>query len=88
MVFFYRCGNGQTISQDGKGCVDRNKCLDQPCLNGGLCVNQDSLSHYRCICPLTHWGDNCEYSNQNQTLKLGAGAVFTIFVSIVIIACK
>nr|CAD7400327.1 unnamed protein product [Timema poppensis] len=27
------CGEGQSVSADGKGCTDKNECLDQPCLN-------------------------------------------------------
>nr|CAD7261696.1 unnamed protein product [Timema shepardi] len=65
------CGEGQSVSADGKGCTDKNECLDQPCLNGGTCINQDPRHRYRCICPGGFWGDNCELVQEGQTLKLG-----------------
>lgn len=37
-MFKHSCGDGMVVSSEGKGCVDRNECLDMPCLNGGTCI--------------------------------------------------
>nr|CAD7427266.1 unnamed protein product [Timema monikensis] len=79
------CGEGQSVSADGKGCTDKNECLDQPCLNGGTCINQDPRHRYRCICPGGFWGDNCELVQQGQTLKLGVGALAAILTCLLTI---
>nr|CAD7572875.1 unnamed protein product [Timema californicum] len=79
------CGEGQSVSADGKGCTDKNECLDQPCLNGGTCINQDPRHRYRCICPGGFWGDNCELVQEGQTLKLGVGALAAILICLLTI---
>nr|CAD7575823.1 unnamed protein product [Timema californicum] len=79
------CGEGQSVSADGKGCTDKNECLDQPCLNGGTCINQDPRHRYRCICPGGFWGDNCELMQEGQTLKLGVGALAAILTCLLTI---
>lgn len=79
------CGEGRIISPDGKGCVDKNECLDAPCLNGGVCINQDPRHRYRCICPENFWGENCELVQEGQTLKLSMGALAAILVCLLII---
>ena len=38
--------------------LDVNECLENPCLNGGSCVNLDGS--YQCQCPPEWQGDNCE----------------------------
>ncbi|KAL8562348.1 hypothetical protein ACOMHN_066062 [Nucella lapillus] len=35
-------------------------CFDNPCLNGGTCVNQNSLHDYVCHCTPGFRGDNCQ----------------------------
>jgi hypothetical protein len=81
----YSCGEGRIISPDGKGCVDKNECLDAPCHNGGVCINQDPRLKYRCICPENFWGENCELVQEGQTLKLSMGALAAILVCLLII---
>ncbi|TGZ48742.1 Uncharacterized protein DBV15_06802 [Temnothorax longispinosus] len=39
------CGEGRIPSPDNKGCMDKNECIDYPCLNGGRCINQDPVSY-------------------------------------------
>lgn len=73
------------MSPDGKGCMDRNECLDLPCLNGGECVNQEPRLRYRCICPDGYWGENCELIQEGQTLKLSMGALAAILVCVLVI---
>lgn len=73
------------MSPDGKGCMDRNECLDLPCLNGGVCVNQEPKLRYRCDCPDGFWGENCELIQEGQTLKLSMGALAAILVCLLII---
>ena len=73
------------MSPDGKGCMDRNECLDLPCLNGGVCINQEPRLRYRCSCPDGFWGENCELIAEGQTLKLSMGALAAILVCLLII---
>ncbi|XP_014204908.2 neural-cadherin-like [Copidosoma floridanum] len=79
------CGEGRVPSPDNKGCMDKNECIDLPCLNGGRCINQDPRFRYRCICPDGFWGENCELVQEGQTLKLGMGAVAAILVCLLLI---
>lgn len=76
------------MAPDGKGCTDKNECLDQPCLNGGKCINQEPKLRYRCICPDGFWGENCELVQEEQTLKLSIGAFAAIVICLTIIFCK
>uniref|UniRef100_A0A1I8NWD8 Cubilin n=2 Tax=Stomoxys calcitrans TaxID=35570 RepID=A0A1I8NWD8_STOCA len=54
------CPAGMVGSGIGaKGCVigtERN-CLNQPCLNGGTCI--DSGNSFKCICPVGFIGETC-----------------------------
>ncbi|XP_071875827.1 neural-cadherin-like isoform X1 [Bombus fervidus] len=79
------CGEGRIPSPDSKGCMDKNECIDYPCLNGGRCINQDPRFRYRCICPDGFWGENCELVQEGQTLKLSMGALAAILVCLLII---
>ncbi|XP_043475146.1 neural-cadherin isoform X3 [Leptopilina heterotoma] len=79
------CGEGRIPSPDNKGCMDKNECIDYPCLNGGRCINQDPRFRYRCICPAGFWGENCELVQEGQTLKLGMGALAAILVCLLMI---
>ncbi|XP_043276745.1 neural-cadherin isoform X3 [Venturia canescens] len=79
------CGEGRIRSPDGKSCIDKNECIDYPCLNGGRCINQDPRLRYRCICLDGFWGENCELVQEGQTLKLSMGALAAILVCLLII---
>lgn len=73
------------MSQDSKDCMDKDECLDLPCLNGGTCINQEPRFRYRCDCPDGFWGENCELIQEGQTLKLSMGALAAILVCLLII---
>lgn len=73
------------MSTDSKDCMDKDECLDLPCLNGGTCINQEPRLRYRCICPDGYWGENCELIQEGQTLKLSMGALAAILVCLLII---
>ncbi|CAH1960185.1 unnamed protein product [Acanthoscelides obtectus] len=79
------CGEGRAMSPDSKDCVDKDECLDLPCLNGGRCVNLEPRLRYRCDCPDGFWGENCELVQEGQTLKLSMGALAAILVCLLII---
>lgn len=68
-----------------KDCMDKNECLDLPCLNGGRCENLEPRLRYRCHCPDGFWGENCELIQEGQTLKLSMGALAAILVCLLII---
>ncbi|XP_046677370.1 putative neural-cadherin 2 [Homalodisca vitripennis] len=74
------CGDGKVSTS--RGCEDRDECLDNPCLNGGFCVNQESRIRYRCECPEGFWGQKCELAQERQSMRLGFGALFTICYTI------
>lgn len=73
-------------SVDGKGCVDKNECIDFPCLNGGRCINEDPF--YRCICPEGFEGENCALVRGARHLRLGMGAYAAILVCLLLILSK
>lgn len=82
------CGEGRIVAPDGKGCTDKNECLEGPCVNGGTCINEDPHLRYRCVCPEGFWGENCELVQEGQTLKLSMGALAAILVCLLIILSK
>jgi len=85
----FRCGDGRAVTPDGRGCVDRNECLDLPCLNGGTCHNLDPHLRYRCICPKGFWGEHCQLIRENgQILKLSVSASAAIFTCLLVIIGK
>lgn len=81
----YSCGEGRIMSPDNKDCMDKDECLDLPCLNGGTCINLEPRLRYRCHCPDGFWGENCELIQEGQTLKLSMGALAAILVCLLII---
>ena len=76
------------MTPDGKGCEDRNECLDNPCLNGGSCMNKDNTERYKCACTAGFSGANCELMQEEQILRLSMGALAAILVCLLIILSK
>ncbi|XP_054281690.1 neural-cadherin-like [Macrosteles quadrilineatus] len=76
------CGEGRVPTSDGRDCVDENECIDSPCRNGGVCVNQEPRLRYRCLCPAPFLGKNCDVVPERQTVKLGLPALITILASL------
>ena len=74
------CPRGQRVTPDGKSCVDRNECLDNPCRNGGQCINRDTAERYTCLCPSGYSGNNCELMQEEQILRLSMGALAIILL--------
>lgn len=83
--WIFSCGDGRVMSTDQKGCMDRNECLDLPCLNGASCINLEPKFRYRCVCLDGFWGENCELIQEGQTLKLSMGALAAILVCLLVI---
>ncbi len=40
--------------------TELNACSQQPCLNGGTCVQSEDCRFYGCECPECYSGNNCE----------------------------
>lgn len=73
------------MSGDNRGCIDRNECLDFPCLNGGTCYNKEPRLRYSCVCPNDFYGDNCEFVREQQHLKLSTSALASVVACLVVI---
>ncbi len=86
---YHSCGPGK-ISAGDKRCVDKNECLEKPCVNNGFCENlgPESPYGYRCICTEGFLGHNCELHQQEQSIQLGLGALAAILVCILLISGK
>ncbi|EAA14580.4 AGAP009717-PA, partial [Anopheles gambiae str. PEST] len=87
-LFRYSCGDGMIISPEGKTCIDRNECLDYPCLNGGTCINQEPRLKYKCICPDSYWGESCEFLKERQALKFSTSALAAVIACLLLIISK
>ncbi|XP_035781928.1 neural-cadherin-like isoform X3 [Anopheles albimanus] len=79
------CGDGMIISPEGKTCIDRNECLEYPCLNGGTCINQEPRLKYKCICPDSYWGESCEFLKERQALKFSTSALAAVIACLLLI---
>lgn len=84
LCFCFRCPKGFIVSLDGKDCVDENECeTEQPCFNGGTCVNLPDGQGYQCICPEGYIGIQCNAVRGEKVMQLSVAAlaliVFCIF---------
>ena len=77
------CGDAKVKTPDEKGCVDRDECLTNPCLNGGVCINREPF--YLCDCPDGYFGENCQFLQQGQIVRLSMGALAAILVCLLVI---
>ena len=76
------------MTPDGKSCVDRNECLDNPCKHGGVCHNRDTVNSevpYVCRCMDGYMGTNCELMQKEQILRLSMGALAIILFCLLFI---
>lgn len=53
-----RCPGGSVRA--GGTCVNVNECLENPCLNGGTCVDREPARRYDCVCAFGYTGHDCE----------------------------
>lgn len=55
--------------------VAQSKCLQDPCANGGTCIESIGGTGYECRCPVGYNGVNCEgnHLHANFTLNNGRG---------------
>ena len=66
--------------------VTQSKCLQDPCANGGTCIESIGGAGYECRCPVGYKGVNCEgicnHQHANCTLNNGRGKErgYTIFL--------
>ncbi|XP_072266261.1 IgGFc-binding protein-like [Pyxicephalus adspersus] len=76
-----------TTANQIRGCYIPSPCLENPCENGGTCVELDSgtdntTSGMSCICPSSHKGPYCEEENEinNTAIYIVIGVVLGVFV--------
>ncbi|XP_072266263.1 IgGFc-binding protein-like [Pyxicephalus adspersus] len=75
-----------TTASQIRGCFISSPCLENPCENGGICVEvegtDNATSGMHCQCPSSHKGPYCEEENDfnNTVLYIVVGIVLGIFV--------
>ncbi|KAG9510290.1 Neural-cadherin [Fragariocoptes setiger] len=75
------CPAGLIPSEDGN-CTDDNECLNDPCANGGTCLNLDNGQGFYCVCPEEYSGDLCNASKQEKVMRLSSIALAAIMICI------
>lgn len=83
-----RCELGYTLSSDGKNCTDADECVNNPCLNGGVCKNLDRGEGFYCICPDGFSGETCNALKQEKIMRLSTAALAAIGICLVNIISK
>ncbi|XP_040203395.1 zonadhesin-like [Rana temporaria] len=61
-----------TTASQIRGCYIPSPCLENPCENGGTCVElsgtDNTTDGMHCMCPSTHKGTYCEEENESKLL--------------------
>ena len=63
-VVGYRCVCRTGFEGDGVDCSNIDDCIENPCLNQGICI--DGIDEYHCDCPMENMGTHCEYPTYSQ----------------------
>ncbi|CAJ0935214.1 unnamed protein product [Ranitomeya imitator] len=82
------CGPGEecTTASQIRGCYIPSPCLENPCENGGTCVELpvegNSTSRWSCLCPSTHTGMYCEDEKEENAviIYIVIGVIVGVFV--------
>ena len=73
------------MEQDGQ-CVNRNECLQQPCIQG-VCV--DTETSYYCNCYPGYEGDLCGIArSKSPFVDLSMGAILAIIICALVLLRK
>uniref|UniRef100_A0A8C5QJV0 Uncharacterized protein n=1 Tax=Leptobrachium leishanense TaxID=445787 RepID=A0A8C5QJV0_9ANUR len=88
------CAEGEvcTTANQTLGCYIPGPCLDNPCLNGGICIEESNTTMH-CDCPRTFSGEICEIEGDDydqSVIYIVIGVVvgvFAISILAVLSAC-
>ncbi|GFY53891.1 neural-cadherin [Trichonephila inaurata madagascariensis] len=89
MLYECTCPKGFVVNPDGKSCIDDNECeSQQPCLNGGSCINLPDGQGFECICPSGYFGIHCNAVREEKVMQLSVAAmaliIFCIFAVLIL----
>ena len=60
--------------------ADIEDCVDQPCLNGGTCI--DAVNDYTCICVNGYTGKNCSVGKNKASVLILSNYCFEELFSV------